>query len=141
LDVREKDILEMNERLALPEKSLDYPPDENYRYPMRDLISSRDVPVDQQLANQEAKEIFRDKLKEFHKTLQGKERDIFENRLMAENPETLQTIGNRYGIVPGIIGYRPRSSPGYYHIYPHQSFPGLGIGYCTLDNDLLVSSP
>ena len=27
-----------------------------------------------------------------------KERDIFENRLLAESPETLQVIGNRYGI-------------------------------------------
>jgi len=98
LDVREKDILEMSERLALPERSLDYPPDEDYRYPLKDLIASQEVPVDQRLSNQEAREHFREKLKEFRKTLKGKERDIFENRLMAENPETLQEIGNRYGI-------------------------------------------
>jgi len=65
---------------------------------MKDLISSQEVPVDQRLSNQEAREIFREKLKEFQKTLQGRERDIFENLLMAENPETLQVIGNRYGI-------------------------------------------
>jgi len=98
LDVREKDILEMSERLALPERSLDYPPDEDYRYPLKDLIASQEVPVDQRLSNQEAREKFREKLKEFRKTLKGKERDIFENRLMTENPETLQEIGNRYGI-------------------------------------------
>jgi RNA polymerase sigma-32 factor len=98
LDVREKDILEMSERLALPERSLDYPPDEDYRYPLKDLIASGEMPVDQRLSNQEARRIFREKLKEFRETLEGKERDIFENRLMSENPETLQVIGNRYGI-------------------------------------------
>ena len=65
---------------------------------MKDLISSKEMPVDQRLSNQEAREIFREKLKEFQKTLKGKDRDIFENRLLAENPETLQVIGNRYGI-------------------------------------------
>lgn len=98
LDVREKDIVEMSERLALPEKSLDYPPDEDYRYPMKDLISSKEMPVDQRLSNQEAREVFHDKLKEFQKTLKGRDRDIFENRLLSENPETLQVIGNRYAI-------------------------------------------
>ena len=98
LDVREKDILEMNERLALPEKSLDYPPDDDYNYLIRDLIPNQDIPVDQRLSDEEAKKLFRKKLKEFHKTLQGKELDIFENRLLAEHPETLQEIGNRYGI-------------------------------------------
>lgn len=98
LEVKEKDILEMNERLALPEKSLDYPSDEEYRDPIKDLIVSPEVPIDQKLADEEAKNLFREKLKEFHKTLEGRERDIFENRLLAENPETLQTIGERYGI-------------------------------------------
>lgn len=98
LDVRESDILEMSERLALPERSLDYPAEEDFRYPLKDLIASQEVPVDQRLSNQEARENFQEKLKEFHQTLKGKERDIFENRLIAENPETLQEIGNRYGI-------------------------------------------
>jgi RNA polymerase sigma-32 factor len=98
LDVREKDILEMSERLALPERSLDHPPDDEYRYPLKDLIASEETPVDQRLSNQQARELFREKLKEFRKTLTGKEHDIFENRLMADSPETLQVIGNRYGI-------------------------------------------
>lgn len=98
LGVREKDILEMNERLALPEKSLDAPSVENYRYPIKDIISSPEVSIDQKLSDEEAKKRFQEKLKEFHKTLKGKERDIFENRIMAEEPETLQKIGGKYGI-------------------------------------------
>ena len=98
LEVREKDILEMNERLALPEKSLDVPAKEDYRYPVKDIIPSKAPLIDEQLSDQEAKERFRKKLKEFHKTLRGRDRNIFENRLLAEEPETLQKIGEQYGI-------------------------------------------
>ncbi|MBN2467372.1 MAG: RNA polymerase factor sigma-32 [Deltaproteobacteria bacterium] len=96
--VREKDILEMNQRLALPEQSLDHPATEDYRESVKDMIPSPQVSIDQMLVDRETKQRFHEKLKEFHDTLRGKERDIFENRLMAENPATLQQIGERYGI-------------------------------------------
>lgn len=98
LDVREQDIIEMNERLALPEKSLDYPSHEDYNEPIRDTIPARNTPVDERLADHEARERFHEKLGEFRQTLSGKELDIFNSRLMAEEPETLQQIGERYGI-------------------------------------------
>ena len=37
-------------------------------------------------------------LKEFGKTLQGKERVIFERRLLSDGPGTLQEIGDEFGI-------------------------------------------
>jgi len=88
----------MNERLALPERSLDHPLAEDYRYSLKDLIPAQGLPIDLKLSNEETKKLFQKKIKEFQKTLQGKERDIFENRLMSEKPETLQSIGERYGI-------------------------------------------
>jgi RNA polymerase, sigma 32 subunit, RpoH len=98
LQVREKDILEMSERLALPEKSLDSPSVEDYRYPIKDIIPIEEVPIDQKLSDEEAKTLFQKKLKEFYEILQGRDRYIFENRLMNEQPETLQEIGKKYGI-------------------------------------------
>jgi RNA polymerase sigma-32 factor len=38
------------------------------------------------------------KIREFGDTLSGKEKVIFDARLMAEEPLTLQDIGDRYGI-------------------------------------------
>ena len=98
LDVREQDIIEMSERLALPEKSLDYPSHEDFSEPIRDLIPARLAPIDDQLSDREARARFRAKLEEFRVTLAGKELDIFNNRIMAEEPETLQQIGDRYSI-------------------------------------------
>ena len=36
--------------------------------------------------------------KDFRKTIQGREADIFDNRILAEKPETLREIGKRYDI-------------------------------------------
>jgi RNA polymerase sigma-32 factor len=98
LGVRERDILEMNERLALPEKSLDAPAVDDYRSPLRDIIPAQSVPIDERLSDEEARARFHQKLAEFRETLEGKERDIFDHRLISEEPETLQQIGERYAI-------------------------------------------
>jgi RNA polymerase sigma-32 factor len=50
------------------------------------------------LADFERKEILREKLAEFRITLPEKERFIFDRRLLADRPLTLQQIGDRYGI-------------------------------------------
>ena len=98
LNVREQDVVEMSERLALPEKSLDYPSHEDYNEPVRDTIAAIATPIDEALSDRDARKRFRAKLKEFQKTLSDKELDIFDNRIMADEPETLQQIGERYGI-------------------------------------------
>ena len=38
------------------------------------------------------------KLQEFREGLEGREREIFDERLMAQNPLTLKDLGDRYGI-------------------------------------------
>ena len=42
--------------------------------------------------------LFYEKLKEFRKTLSGKEADIYDNRIMAEKPLTLRELGDKYHI-------------------------------------------
>ena len=39
-----------------------------------------------------------EKIEEFGKTLKGKEAIIFERRLIAEEPVTLQDLGNEFGV-------------------------------------------
>ena len=56
------------------------------------------VEMDQRLGNEQLKELFREKLTEFAKSLEGKELFIFENRLTADEPLTLQDIGDKYGV-------------------------------------------
>jgi len=101
LEVRPTDVTEMELRLASPEVSLDSPVrNEGARPPG----SSSYVPADPggrpdaQLEEGEFRHRLRESVARFGEGLQGRERQIFLDRLVSEEPLTLQEIGRRYGV-------------------------------------------
>jgi RNA polymerase sigma-32 factor len=98
LDVKESEVIEMDQRLGSWEVSLDAPIKEDSDSDHQSFIPSDEVAVDDQLAEYEKREILKEKLAAFRTTLPPKEKYIFDRRLMAEEPLTLQEIGDRYGI-------------------------------------------
>jgi RNA polymerase sigma-32 factor len=56
------------------------------------------VGVDEQLFEKQNRELLLTKLKQYRGKLSGKELDIFDNRIMAENPVTLQELGDKYEV-------------------------------------------
>jgi len=56
------------------------------------------VPVDDQLSEKQRRSIFVEKLKEFRKRLIRREAEIFDKRIMAEEPIILQELGDKYEI-------------------------------------------
>jgi RNA polymerase sigma-32 factor len=100
LNVKEKDVVEMQARLGTPDLSLDAPLGSDQEgsqtrgsYLTSDQISSEDL-----LASEQIRAIFADNLTEFRKTLKGRDLEFFDARLMADQPPTLQDLGDRYGI-------------------------------------------
>ncbi len=98
LDVKESEVIEMDQRLSSWEISLDAPLDENSDDTHKAFLPADVLPVDEALADHEAKSILHDKLMRFRETLQDKEAVIFDERLIAEDPLTLQQIGDQFGI-------------------------------------------
>ena len=98
LDVKESEVIEMDQRLGSWEVSLDAPIKEDSESDHQSFIPSDEIGADEQLADFERREILKEKLAEFRTTLPKKERFIFDNRLIAEEPLTLQEIGDVYGI-------------------------------------------
>jgi len=99
LNVSEREVVEMDQRLGHDEVSLDAPIGEDGTTTRGDrFLPSDTVPADVRLGNEELKRLFSGKLHEFAKDLQDKERFIFEKRLMSDEPLTLQEIGDKYGI-------------------------------------------
>ena len=98
LDVKEEEVVEMSQRLGGWEVSLSAPIGEDSREPYGALLPDPGTGVDEQLSEHEGREILSEKLKEIRKTLSGKEADIFDNRIMAEQPLTLQELGDKYKI-------------------------------------------
>ena len=100
LNVTEQDVVEMDQRLGPDEVSIDAPvgEDGDSTRGERLLPSSGFPAADETLAAAELKQIFRQKLEVFGRTLEGKEKYIFEHRLTAEEPKTLQEIGTHFGV-------------------------------------------
>jgi RNA polymerase sigma-32 factor len=98
LDVKESEVVEMEQRLAARDLSVDTPVEAGETATMLDFLPSRDATAEEEVASAESRELISRKVKEFGETLTGKDRVIFEGRLMAEEPLTLQEIGDRYGI-------------------------------------------
>ncbi len=99
LDVSKQEVIEMDRRLAAGDLSLDAPikkSDEGSKSRVELLKEeSKDVDV---LADEQLGTILREKLEVFGKTLTGKEAQIFNHRLVSEEPKTLQEIGDEFGV-------------------------------------------
>ena len=100
MGVRESDVREMQERMGQSEVSLDQPTGggEDSDTRLLDVIPDVGHNPETETADREWRDFARDKVKQFADTLTGKEREIFDARLLAEDPETLQEIGARFGI-------------------------------------------
>jgi RNA polymerase sigma-32 factor len=98
LHVRERDVIEMDQRLGNWELSLDQPIGEEQDSTLLDILPSQQAAADDVIADNELRVLFRKKLAEFAKTLDEREEDILRNRLLSENPLTLDDLGEKYGI-------------------------------------------
>jgi RNA polymerase sigma-32 factor len=98
LDVKESEVIEMEQRLASRDLSVDTPIDNEGDATMLDFIPSQQATAEDELANAEFQQKVKAKIREFGATLKGKEKVIFDARLMAEEPLTLQDIGTQYNI-------------------------------------------
>jgi RNA polymerase sigma-32 factor len=98
LDVKQDDIIEMGQRLGGWEVSLDAPVKEDSKRDYGSFLPSPEMDVDKQISVRERQEMLKEKLDEFRETLVGKQRDIFDNRILADRPLTLQELGDKYRI-------------------------------------------
>jgi RNA polymerase sigma-32 factor len=100
LDVSEKDVVEMEKRMAAPEASLDAPmsSDDDGARTRLDFLPSDEVRPDRAAEQAEFSQLLRDKLERFADQLEGREQTIFRERWLTDAPLTLQEIGDRYGV-------------------------------------------
>lgn len=100
LNVPERDVVSMDMRLAAGDASLDAPIgiSEGRSVARVELLPSQDARADDTLADAEVGDQFTQKIHEFGESLKGKERKIFDDRLVAEDPKTLQSLGDEFGV-------------------------------------------
>src|SRR5207249_10690688 len=89
LDVRERDVVEMSQRLVSWDISLDAPIGPDREGTLMETLPAQDAPADEALADEDLRKLFRRKLAEFAATLDVRYADILRNRILSETPMTL----------------------------------------------------
>ncbi|MBN2243199.1 MAG: RNA polymerase factor sigma-32 [Acidobacteria bacterium] len=100
LGVDEKEVLEVEQGMSGPDVSLDAPlgSNENGDFHYIDTLRLMEENVDDKIAHGEFRELLDKLFTEFADTITERERMILTRRLIADEPETLQQIADRYGI-------------------------------------------
>jgi len=98
LNVTEKDVIDMEQRMGSWEVSLDAPVKEDSEDSHLNFLPSDDDRVEARVARKEIEAHLKDHLTVFQQGLKGKERIIFEDRMLAEDPKTLQELGAAFSI-------------------------------------------
>lgn len=99
LGVKEREVVEMEQRMAARDLSVDAPLDAgDESATFLDFLADQSANAEEAVSALEYQQLIRHKLTDFAQTLEGKEEVIFNQRLFAEEPLTLQDIGDQYGI-------------------------------------------
>ena len=98
LDVPVKEVRAVEHAIESSDLSLDNYLDPNRTIRHADRLEATEDLVDETLARGELKRLFSHKFREFAETLNERERAILNERLIAEEPKTLQQLGTRFGV-------------------------------------------
>jgi RNA polymerase sigma-32 factor len=100
LNVTTDEVVQMDRRLSAGDASLDAPVggDDGRSVARVELLAGKAGPIDDRLAAEQLGDMFTVKIHEFGATLDGKERAIFDERLITDEPKTLQELGDTFGV-------------------------------------------
>jgi RNA polymerase sigma-32 factor len=101
LDVSPREVVEMERRMAAPDLSLDAPlgnDDGDGTRTRLDLIEDDYADPEDNIDAVHFKDLLDAKLRTFGAQLQDRELEIFRDRLVADEPVTLQELGDRWGV-------------------------------------------
>ena len=98
LEVKEKEVIEMDQRLSGADLSLNAPMDQDNKTDHLSMLPDTHEAADEEMGDVEQKELFKIILDQFAKTLEGRDKIIFDKRLISEEPMTLLEIGEKYGV-------------------------------------------
>lgn len=98
LGVSEEDVETMQQRMSGRDVSLQTSVDDSGRTTLLDFEATNDLPVDEQIGNHEMLSLLKDGIDELMSSLNDREKELLEDRLLADEPMTLQEIGEKYGV-------------------------------------------
>jgi RNA polymerase sigma-32 factor len=98
LNVKEAEVVEMEQRLATRDLSVDMPMGDDEEATLLHFLPDQKESPEEQLAETQYQQLLREKMEQFAGALKDKELVIFRERLLNEEPLTLREIGEKYDI-------------------------------------------
>jgi RNA polymerase sigma-32 factor len=98
LNVKEDEVVEMEQRLGNRDLSVDVPIGEGDEATLLNFLPDDRQTPEEEIAQTQYRELLRDKMAQFANHLKDKELMIYRERLLNEEPLTLREIGDKYGI-------------------------------------------
>jgi RNA polymerase sigma-32 factor len=99
LEVSEADVIDMEQRLSESDLSMNAPlrRDESGAE-FGDLIAGPGTTAEQDVADDELRRVFLEKVDDFVTTLDERDRKIVDERILAQEPKTLAELGEEFGV-------------------------------------------
>ena len=125
MNVSEGDVIDVENSIRAHDLSLDATTssDSNLYY-LETLASTEDL-IDEKLAAGELKDLIESKFAQFAEGLGERDRVILQQRLIAEEPLTLQAIGDRYGVTREAIRVSEKKLVGKVKNYMKEALQGV----------------
>ncbi|MCC6641254.1 MAG: RNA polymerase factor sigma-32 [Deltaproteobacteria bacterium] len=99
LDVSEDDVRDMEQRLGESDLSLDAPaPHTEGGAALGDFLPGGGESAEERVADGELRRVFLEKVHDFARGLEPRDRQIVEQRILAEEPRTLHEMGTEFGV-------------------------------------------
>jgi RNA polymerase sigma-32 factor len=98
LQVSPKDVTDMQARLEAPDISLNAPLRGREDGERIDTLRSARPSAEEKYGRYQVRALFQKIMRQFRRHINKRERAILDQRLLAPNPDTLQTLGNRFGV-------------------------------------------
>lgn len=100
LDVTEDDVIDMEARLSRPDISFDAPlrNDEGDGMTFGDRLAAPGITAESAVGGSELRDVFREKIAEFRRTLGERDERILDERILAEDPRTLAELGEEFDV-------------------------------------------
>jgi RNA polymerase sigma-32 factor len=126
LHVSEEDVVAVENSIQSHDVSLDQRISDDSDIMLLDTLASTEQLIDERMAAGELKELINEKFREFASTLSEKETTILRDRLLAEEPLTLQAIADRYHVTREAIRVSEKKLTQKIKTYMKKALSGLG---------------
>lgn len=99
LDVKESEVIEMQQRLALPDMSVDQPVGQgDDALDLHGVLADEADTAEEVVVQEQFDDVLREAVLQFKDQVDEKEKVIIDQRLFTEDPVTLQVIADQFGV-------------------------------------------